>query len=170
MLQLDDIQGNLLRAYNLPFARYVFLRLDDVAKGREWLGRVSDSVTSVTKWDEGSASTFNVAFSYSGLKALGLPAERLASFPSEFREGMAARAKILSDTGASHPATWQFGADPDKLHALVEIHAQSKEELKRRYAWYEQMLNAAASPVFEKEAALLHGETEHFGYRDGFAV
>jgi Dyp-type peroxidase family len=167
MLQLDDIQGNLLRAYDLPFARYVFLRIADAAKGREWLGRVIDSVTSVAEWDGKPRWTFNVAFSFSGLQALGLPAET-ASFPDAFRAGMAERATILGDTGPSDPVTWQFGKDPATLHALVAIHAQSEVELKFRYAWHEEMLQTAASPMFVRCAASLRGGTEHFGYRDGF--
>ena len=165
---LEDIQGILLRAYDLPFARYVFLRIDDAAKGREWLGRVIDSVTSVTTWDGKPRWTFNVAFSFSGLQALGLSEGTPGSFPAAFREGMAARAADLGDNGPSHPDKWQFGKDPTSLHALVAIHAQTKDECEDRCAWHKEMLQTAASPVFERSAASLHGRVEHFGYRDGF--
>lgn len=171
MARLDDIQGYLLRAYDLPFAQYDFLHIDDAANAREWLRKVIDSVTSVTAWDPPKgkpAWTFNVAFSHSGLRALGLSPEALASFPSEFRQGMAARAARLSDTGPSAPSEWAFGEDPDALHAMVALHARTEDELKRRRAWHEQLLARAATCVFPRDAATLDDETEHFGYRDGF--
>jgi hypothetical protein len=40
-----------------------------------------------------------VGLSFAGLEALGEPAESLASFPPEFRHGMAARAEYLGDMG-----------------------------------------------------------------------
>ena len=50
----------------------------------------------------------NIAFSYAGLAALGLPSSTLASFPEEFREGMASRASLLGDDGESAPANWEL--------------------------------------------------------------
>ena len=44
-----------------------------------------------------------LAFTWNGLRALGVPEESLATFPEEFRQGMAARADILGDTGADAP-------------------------------------------------------------------
>jgi deferrochelatase/peroxidase EfeB len=49
----------------------------------------------------------SLAFSYSGLKALGIHPTTLASFPDVFREGMAARAARLGDTGAGAPENWE---------------------------------------------------------------
>ena len=39
------------------------------------------------------------AFTWNGLGALGLDEASLASFPEEFKQGMAARAETLGDTG-----------------------------------------------------------------------
>ena len=41
-----------------------------------------------------------IAFTWNGLRALGVDEAALASFPDEFRQGMAARAEVLGDTGA----------------------------------------------------------------------
>jgi hypothetical protein len=38
-----------------------------------------------------------LALTFEGLRALGVPEESLATFPVEFREGMAARDENLSD-------------------------------------------------------------------------
>ena len=47
-----------------------------------------------------------VAFTWNGLKALGVDDASLATFPEEFKQGMPARAEILGDTGANHPDNW----------------------------------------------------------------
>jgi len=49
----------------------------------------------------------NMAFSFSGLDALKLDPATLASFPDVFKEGMAARAQRLGDSGASAPENWE---------------------------------------------------------------
>ena len=49
----------------------------------------------------------NVAFTYSGLTALKMDGDTLASFPDAFKEGMAARADRLHDTGPSAPEAWE---------------------------------------------------------------
>ena len=48
----------------------------------------------------------NYVFTYSGLNAAGLDSTTLASFPDPFRQGMAARAERLGDTGPSAPKNW----------------------------------------------------------------
>lgn len=48
-----------------------------------------------------------LAFSYPGLQALKLDPATLSSFPDPFKQGMAARAERLQDTGPSDPATWE---------------------------------------------------------------
>lgn len=47
------------------------------------------------------------AFTHSGLKTLQLDPATLASFPDAFKEGMAARAARLRDTGPSAPEYWE---------------------------------------------------------------
>ena len=44
-----------------------------------------------------------VAFTYQGLRALGVDERSLTTFPEEFQEGMAARAEVLGDTGKNIP-------------------------------------------------------------------
>ncbi|MFZ1814221.1 MAG: hypothetical protein WBO55_05835 [Rhizobiaceae bacterium] len=48
----------------------------------------------------------NFAFNQPGLEALRLDPETLRSFPDAFRDGMAARAEHLGDTGGSAPQNW----------------------------------------------------------------
>ena len=66
------------------------------------------AITSAAKWAPGLKPIlcFNIGMTYKGLRALGTPAEHLATFPTEFVEGMAKRALKLGDFGASAPDKW----------------------------------------------------------------
>lgn len=48
----------------------------------------------------------NIAFTHAGLAAAGVEETTLASFPEAFKQGMAARAHRLGDTGSSAPECW----------------------------------------------------------------
>src|SRR5213592_3551237 len=95
-LEVSDIQATILRPRPSPYkGEYVVLRIDDAAQGREMLRRVIPHVAPAEEWWVPSVPAwFGIAFTYHGLKALGLPQEYLDSFPEEFRQGMAARASI----------------------------------------------------------------------------
>lgn len=58
----------------------------------------------------------NYAFTFSGLKALNLCKNALSSFPEPFKEGMAARATRIGDTGPSAPENW------DSVLGLPTVH------------------------------------------------
>ncbi len=60
----------------------------------------------------------NIAFTFPGLEALHLDAQTLDSFPDVFKEGMAARAERLGDTGPSAPENW------DGALGLRSVHGQ----------------------------------------------
>ena len=48
----------------------------------------------------------NIAFTFAGLTKLGVDPKTLATFPQDFRDGMAARATILGDKGDAAPEKW----------------------------------------------------------------
>ena len=108
MLELDDIQHILLTRTPAITGRYAFLSFDTPAGGRAWLTALLDKVQSAADAQatmDSSDRWVTLAFTWNGLRALGVPEESLATFPDEFREGMAARADILGDTGAAAPQT-----------------------------------------------------------------
>ena len=96
-IDLADIQGNVLRGYTFPSAAYLFLRIDDVDRARALLTRALPHVATAQSWQTAPTTAVQIAFTYSGLQALDVSEEILASFPDEFREGMAARADRLGD-------------------------------------------------------------------------
>ncbi len=121
-LDLADIQGNIVRAYGrfgFPLARYYFLCVEpgQGADGRAFVDRVRGRMTTAVRWKQGpndSApetvdapdTTLNIAFTFFGLLALGLPTSVLARMPPEFIEGMPGRAYILGDEGHNAPEHW----------------------------------------------------------------
>jgi len=74
----------------------------------------ADSVTPA-QWRVKPDATLNVALTFEGLRALGLPEESLASFPAEFQQGMKRRAKELGDVCDSSPDKWD---EPWKTHRV----------------------------------------------------
>jgi hypothetical protein len=72
-----------------------------------------------------------VAFTWNGLRALGVDEASLATFPEEFRQGMVARAEMLGDTGLNHPNNWVGGLASPNLHAIVILFAADEAQRER---------------------------------------
>ena len=68
---------------------------------------------------------------WDGLRALGVDEASLATFPEEFRQGMAARAETLGDTGENHPDNWVGGLASPSLHAIAILFAGDEAERHR---------------------------------------
>lgn len=109
VLELDDIQSGVLRPRPAPYAAvYVLFRIDERKAGRELMLRLCPVVASAAHPTSPAGDTWvSVALSFQGLKALGAPQTSLNSFSPEFQQGMAARAKVLGDTGESSPELWE---------------------------------------------------------------
>ena len=174
MLELDDIQHILLTRTPALTGRYEFLTFDDAPAGRAWLTEMLatvQSATDATQTMEQSRRWVTLAFTWTGLRALGVPHDSLDSFPEEFREGMAARASILGDTGGSHPDNWVGGLASEDLHAIAILFARDDDEYRRCIGVHDELLARSpgvrslshldlnASPPFD----YAH---DHFGFRD----
>jgi Dyp-type peroxidase family len=174
MLEFGDIQHILLARTPAITGRYEFLTFDTAAGGRAWLTELLDKVQSATDaqtaMDE-SDRWVTLAFTWNGMRALGVDDASLASFPDEFREGMAARADILGDTGAAAPEHWVGGLAGDDLHAIAILFSRTEEQCQRSIAEHDKLLartdgvrslsvlDLNASPPFN----YAH---DHFGFRD----
>src|SRR5262245_57829915 len=122
MLELDDIQHFLLTRPRAMAARYGFLTFRDPTQARAYLAGLLDRIgtaASVAPAAELDSRWVTVAFTWSGLRALGVDEASLATFPEEFRQGMAARAAVLGDRGANHPDNWVGQLASPDLHAIV---------------------------------------------------
>ena len=168
-LDLDDIQGTILRGYRMPAASHVFLTFLDAGAARAWVASVVEPVTSAAPWEARPAHALNVGFSAAGLHALEVPDAVLATFPTAFTQGMAARAELLGDVGANSPTSWQGGLGTEQMHAVVMISAQSEELLAERLRWLAGTMSEGITELYRQDSAVLPGAREHFGFADGFA-
>jgi Dyp-type peroxidase family len=141
-LDLADIQGNIHRPYGrfgFPYNRHLFFNIANPVAGRGFVEALRPRVTTAEPWDKTQAPdgttavakppiTLNLGFSYLGLRALDLPTRTLALLPDEFIDGMACRAEILGDVGASAPEQWDriWTFSPDErarqIHVWVSLN------------------------------------------------
>ena len=172
-LELDDIQSGVLRPRPTPYvATYIAFRIDDRKAGRELMRRTSQVVTSAAKPNSPLADTWvSVALTFKGLEALGVPRESLESFPWEFRQGMAARAKELGDVGESAPENWEQPLGSSDLHVVLVAVSPDEQRLEaaldRARETYRRMEGIEA--IWRQNCHALPTETEPFGFRDGIS-
>ena len=103
MLDFDDIQHILLMRVPALTGRYEFLSFRNATGGRRWLSAIREKVQSAAQVRasvEQEKRWVTVAFTWNGLRALGVDEASLATFPEEFKQGMVARAEMLGDSGA----------------------------------------------------------------------
>lgn len=166
---LDDIQGLLKSGYGpLGEAAYLLLRIRDPGAARAWLRAFRP--TTVGDLNQKVARARHVAFTASGLAALGLPAAVLEGFSPEFVGGMAddpARSRRLGDVGANAPAGWAWGRDADEPHLLVMLFAAG-DDLAALKSEVQNADFATAFDVRELSTAPLDGR-EPFGFVDGLS-
>src|SRR3981189_3905946 len=143
MLELDDIQHILLTRTPAITGRYEILTFDTPEGGRAWLSELMDLLPSATAAQAtmGEADRWiTLAFTWNGLRALGVPEESLATFPDEFREGMPSRASILGDTGTNAPEHWVGGLAGDDLHAIAILFSRTHEQCQRSTEEHDKLL------------------------------
>ncbi|MEK6275953.1 MAG: Dyp-type peroxidase [Actinomycetota bacterium] len=167
-LELGDIQGNVLRPNGFEHVAFLFVRIDDADAGRRWLAERTAAVTSAEPWEEGKPMmTLNIRLTYEGLVALGVPDRLLASFPDDFRDGMAARAAILGDVGPNSPEDWEEGLGTGEAHVLLRIDAQKREPHEREIDHLRRSVEGVGEVVNEQASAFLPSGRNHFGYVEG---
>lgn len=169
-LDLADIQGNILQAYGrqgFPAGRCLLLHVNKgrEQQAREALDKLRKEVTTAELWPSSRTQnlrnaynitavkpdvTVNIAFTFNGLIALGVPVRTLRGMPDEFQEGMLKRATILRDCfedGKSIEDLWdpvwtnelREGGEDHQVHVLIVLNAYYKQE---KYASPQAALNA----------------------------
>tara|TARA_R110002096_G_scaffold257381_1_gene450748 strand:+ start:69474 stop:71150 length:1677 start_codon:yes stop_codon:yes gene_type:complete len=230
-LDLDDIQGNIIRAYGkfgYPKARHFFLHVKTETdkhelnnelnkKARHFIRELRRYITTAHRWkpalgsgEAGSKNeepdgnierpevTINVAFSWRGLQAMGLPTRTLSGMPPEFIDGMANRAYILGDVGKSDTSQWDdiwrnSITEKDKdVHILISMNVGIdrttstiyESKLNEQTKWLRELCLKSDGAVsildgvgpdgldYQEACANLatpeSSSKEHFGYADGF--
>jgi deferrochelatase/peroxidase EfeB len=188
-IRAADVQGNVLNGYGSRFnhARHFALGIGRDDAARRFLGALLDgrddglTITSGARWpkDEKPKSCLNIGFTWQGLKALGVPAEVLAAFPTAFREGPAFRARTsvrderhvgLGDVRESAPELWTMGGPRNpEVHVLVSLYASGEGRLDD----VSDRLHAAFGMYLLRRHWDCHAQAlgkegrVHFGFRDG---
>ncbi|KML57592.1 hypothetical protein VL15_14195 [Burkholderia cepacia] len=148
-LDLADIQGNILTAYGrqgFPKGRFMLLNVRSAARGRAFVEHMRRKATTAMRWPSlrhptlrptGKVSverpdvTINLAFTFWGLVALGVPTRTLRGMPDDFIDGMAARASILSDDATDWDPVWNQSETKDprnQPHILVMLNARMRDD------------------------------------------
>jgi Dyp-type peroxidase family len=212
-IEYGDLQGNVLTAYGrlgFPYGCFGVLTVNNAAAGRALVERLRPRVTTALRWPsrakdipegrkpvERPLVTINLAFTFRGLLALGVPTRTLRGMPDEFIDGMAARCAILGDDTPENPKEdWDRVWGPDNagrdVHILVMLNSQMNEriepapELAALCAEIEQMCaqtdggvamrpgHRGADEKWQHLGALKDSKglpcpKEHFGYTDGIS-
>src|SRR4029453_3405312 len=101
---------------------------------RAWVAAIREKVQSAAEVRasvEQEKRWVTVAFTWNGLRALGVDEASLATFPEEFRLGRVAPAEMLGHTGPNHPDNWVGGLTSPRLHAIVILFAGDEAERER---------------------------------------
>lgn len=171
-LELTDIQGNVVRSFGMPFAHHLFVHLGEEVEARRWVAQLLPSVPSAAAASSKELDkALNVALTFRGLEALGVDRLTLSEFQLPFRQGMSARAHILGDTGRSSPTEWEPGLGTGEAHVLVSVYGSEEATLAGALRHLRHLIESSPSVtvVHERDAALLPGAREHFGFSDGFS-
>jgi deferrochelatase/peroxidase EfeB len=150
-LNLDDIQGFILRGYRMPMVRHFLLTVGVPGAARALLGRIvsgdehdTPQITTARDWHVGFEPgpgdnpadvprrkpdyCLNLGITWPGMIALELkdcvPTLSFKSFGA-FVAGAAERAALVGDTGPSAPANWVGGFGTNADHVLLTLHAIS---------------------------------------------
>jgi Dyp-type peroxidase family len=182
-LELDEIQGMVLNGYrHHTAARYVMFEIVDAARARAWLGGLVPHVQfGDYRKTPRSEPPFirdvcvNIAFTWPGFAALGLPTIALNGFSQPFQEGMSDpnRARRMGDDGPSDPTRWAWGGPGRPVHGMIAVFG-----LHCTPGGYEALKNVVDACLVEanglREAVILDTvptdpvlRKEHFGFRDG---
>lgn len=195
ILALNEIQGNILSGFNKDFQAFIFLRFDNAEQGKLFLRSISHEIASTSEVQRFNqlfkelkalrggelgalkATWANIAFTFTGLKALGLNENELNQLPVAFKEGMRKRAAALGDTGRSASTNWILnGGGPEaasEIHALLIVASDTQSDLHQHVMRYLSLvfLNGGITLVFLQDGAVRSDQPghEHFGFKDGIS-
>jgi len=172
-IELDDIQGMIVRGYGKLYkTAYFLLKVNEAAKAKSWLKEISPLIDSADVKVK-AEKTLHVAFTPSGLNALGMSKKNIAAFPTPFREGMSTenRNRILGDYGDSGPQNWRWGANQSELDILLIFHAPTDDSLNTFIEEQKKVLthNGGVVLINELKGYLPKDNKEPFGFHDGIS-
>jgi Dyp-type peroxidase family len=191
-VDLADVQGNILRGYNLPDVRHFALSITDQAGAKAFLAIVQagqdpiPAITSAAEWEQKPTACMNIAVTAPGLTQLGVQENTINAFSEAFVAGSAKRSVDLAndkdslaygvglgDIKEAAPENWALGgpANPE-IHIVLSLWTDEESDPCR------DRISEALQQLFDsngiKQRSHYDGHTFengtiHFGYRDGIS-
>lgn len=167
-VDFDDVQGLARFGFGgMHRACFYLVRIKDVAAARSWIAAAH--VTTARTLDPPPETALQVAFTYEGLKTLGVPSEVLDAFAPEFCSGMGgdeSRSRRLGDVGANNPGQWRWGKPSHLPHLAIMMYGKegAMEQCEVEFkgpSW------DVAFEVLERLTTSYLGDVEPFGFVDG---
>lgn len=178
-IDLDDVQGNILRGMAFQRARHFPLELRDPAKARAWVRRLIDGdancpkISRAAPWGTTRPDYgLTIGWTHGGLKAIGVPEALTGLFDAAFQAGPAGLRAAANGDGRDRPnstVNWVLGNR--RVHLLLSLYATDASVLDAQTqlllrTFAEHDLVCVQGPF---DAAALPGGAEAFGYQDGIA-
>jgi len=192
-----DIQGLIVRGYNLPQVRHFVLTIGDAATAVSFLDALTSgtgalSITSAAPWPGGAKPPYalNLGLTATGLEALRLPKADVSFNPYNFQSflgGAVAAAGTVGDTGKSAPSDWLpklNAAQAGAAHLLLSLYTNGDAD-REKYSNILRTMFSDVIPVqghpnrdvleFDVDALTTTDPSGrkshkiHFGYTDGIS-
>lgn len=169
--EIGDIQAIVDRGFgSLGGASFLLARVSDRASARAWLRSLP--VTSIGDAQEARLSCVcQVAFTASGLIALGHHPDDAGGFAPEFLDGMAGnkrRSCQLGDEGDNSPENWDWGVGSKEPHILLMLLAPFAEIAALEGKHVAALRAAGCELVCANRSNGVLGH-EPFGFADGLS-
>ena len=174
-LDLDDIQGVVLRSYKMALLRTLVWRIDNAERAQECLRSLSDvnagslTVQNAVAWETKPEYCLNIGLSADGLRALGVADGSMQSFPMEFLAGARGRAEFVGDSGVNDPSNWIAAFNSNQIHILIWLNARSQDVLDSISTALRDQWSSAVTEIFSRDGYLPEDHRAHFGFVDGIS-
>lgn len=187
-----NIQGNTIPGFNKDHQHFLFFRLGNLKRAKEWLRWIAPLISSMDEvlafvrtlralrarrgFEPPMCATWvNIAFSHHAIESLAGVADAAGFGEQSFRQGLAARSTYLGDpSNASQPGhrrKWVVGGPKKEADILVIVAADDPEDLVTLVdAIKGRAADAGLRLLFEQRGETLPGRLrghEHFGFKDG---
>jgi len=187
MLQKNELPTLVLGGLKrLRFSTVLVLRLpDSPTDARAWVTGQMPQITFGEAWNDDDDADANqagaIAFTATGLAALGVSDDDLKTFPAPFYSGMSSpgRAQALGDVGVHAPDQWLWGrADrpAERTDAILVLYDINPDRLEQSVGYARDAIAAypGGAVVFEQRLTERPSDPneqvkEPFGFADGMS-
>jgi Dyp-type peroxidase family len=186
-IELDEIQGNILAGFNKDHASFLLFELPAPRAARRWLAEIVDEVATTKEVkafndlfrqvrarhherETIKATWMNLAFTFTGLMALGVDEDDLRQLPVEYREGMRARATEIGDNGDNAPANWPANLGRSRIDVVMIVAADSGADRNDEVAHFARHAARHDLRLVYQQDGMTRRDApghEHFGFKDG---